>query len=197
LWGSSRLQRITKVLLLPPLGVYYILAADTFLVMVLAAVILGWMGDILLIKIQNPSFFKAGLISFLLGHLLYIPAMIFFAGTVSIRVLIVSLVVALPVGILLQRFIKPDASMRIPVIFYGIILELMSLSALQLMIARPEGWGILVFAGSLCFLISDSILGYFTFRNLSKHGSFFIMFSYLLAQGSIIIGLVNLGPVPG
>ncbi|MDR1107503.1 MAG: hypothetical protein LBL19_00545, partial [Spirochaetaceae bacterium] len=63
LWGSRRKQEITKVLLLPPLAAYYLAAADKFLVMVLLAVILGWIGDILLIKIQTPSFFKAGLMS--------------------------------------------------------------------------------------------------------------------------------------
>jgi uncharacterized membrane protein YhhN len=197
LWGSNRIQGITKVLLLPFLAMYYVFAAEIFLKAAFFAVILGWIGDILLIKIQNRTFFKAGLASFLLGHLLYIPAMFSFVNNVHIPVLIVSLVLAIPLGILLQRFIKPDKSMLIPVIVYGVIIELMSLSALQLMTARPEPWGILVFAGSLCFLISDSILGYFTFRNLSKHGSFFIMFSYLLAQGSIIIGLANLGPVSG
>jgi uncharacterized membrane protein YhhN len=197
LWGSPRIQRITKVLLLPPLAWYYAAAAETFLVMVHLAVILGWIGDILLIKIENAAFFKAGLASFLLGHLLYIPVMLSFAGTVRIPLFIVSIIVALPLGLLIQRLIKPNKSLRIPVILYGIIIELMSLSALQLMAARPEFWGLLVFIGSLCFLISDSILGYFTFRTISKHGSFFIMFFYMIAQGSIIIGLANLGPVSG
>ncbi|MDR2363216.1 MAG: lysoplasmalogenase [Spirochaetaceae bacterium] len=54
-----------------------------------------------------------------------------------------------------------------------------------------------MFIGSLCFLISDSILGYFTFRTSSKYGSFFIMFFYMIAQGSIVIGLANLGTVSG
>jgi uncharacterized membrane protein YhhN len=176
---------------------YYVFAAEIFLRTAFFAVILGWIGDILLIKIEKPAFFKAGLASFLVGHLLYIPAMVSFIHNVHIPVLVVSMIIALPLGILIQRFIKPDKSMVIPVIFYGIIIELMSLSALQLMTARPELWGILVFAGSLCFLISDSILGYFTFRTISKYGSFFIMFSYILAQGCIIIGLANLGPVSG
>lgn len=197
LWGSPRIQRITKVLLLPFLGWYYAASAETFLVLVLLAAILGWIGDVLLIKIQNEVFFKAGLISFLLGHLLYIPAMFFFAGTVRVPLLIISIIAAVPLGALIPRFIKPNKSLRIPVICYGIIIELMSLSALQLMAARPEFWGILVFMGSLCFLISDSILGYFTFRTLSKYGSFFIMFFYIIAQGSIVIGLANLGPVSG
>jgi uncharacterized membrane protein YhhN len=197
LWGSPRFQRITKVLLLPPLVWYYGAAAETFLAVVLAAVILGWIGDILLIKIENEAFFKAGLTSFLLGHLLYIPAMLSFAGTVRIPLLIISIIAAIPLGILIQRIVKPNKSLRIPVILYGIIIELMSLSALQLMAARPEFWGILVFVGSLCFMISDSMLGYFTFRTLSKYGSFFIMFFYMIAQGTIIIGLANLGPLSG
>ncbi|MFP3089519.1 lysoplasmalogenase [Treponema sp. TIM-1] len=197
LWGGGRMQGITKALLLPPLAWYYAGAAEKFLVIVLLAVILGWIGDILLLKIKNEAFFKAGLGSFLLGHLLYIPAMLFFAGTVQVPLLIISVIIALPLGILMQRLIKPNKSLRIPVLVYGIIIEMMSLSALQLMAARPGIWGILVFMGSLWFLISDSLLGYFTFRTISKYGSFFIMLFYMLAQGSIIIGLANLGPLSG
>lgn len=197
LWGGPRTQGITKALVLPPLVWYYAAAADHFLITALLAVILGWIGDMLLIKIEKEGFFKAGLASFLVGHLLYIPAMFFFTGMVRIPLLFISLIIAIPLGILIQRVIKPSKALRIPVLVYGIIIELMSLSALQLMAARPEVWGILVFAGSLCFLISDFVLGYFTFRTLSKYGSFFIMFFYILAQGSIIIGLANLGPLPG
>ncbi|MDR2759757.1 MAG: lysoplasmalogenase [Spirochaetaceae bacterium] len=197
LWGSPRAQGITKTLLLPLLAWYYIAAAEKFLVIVLLAVIFGWIGDVLLIKIQKEAFFKAGLASFLLGHLLYIPALFFFAGRAPGLVFVIGIIFAVPLGILIQRCIKPSKALRIPVIVYGIIIELMSLSALQLMTARPEAWGILVFIGSLCFLISDFILGYFTFRTISKYGSFFIMFFYILAQGGIIAGLANLGPLSG
>ncbi|MDR0590227.1 MAG: lysoplasmalogenase [Spirochaetaceae bacterium] len=197
LWGGPRIQGITKVLLLPPLALYYIVAAEQFSVIVLLAVIFGWIGDIFLIKIQKEAFFKAGLASFLLGHLLYIPAMLSFTGQGSIPARIIAIIVVIPLGVLIQRLIKPTRAMRIPVLIYGIIIVLMSLSALQLMIARREAWGVLVFFGSLCFLISDFILGYFTFRTISKHGSFFIMFFYMLAQGSIIVGLANLVPLSG
>ncbi|MDR2631492.1 MAG: lysoplasmalogenase [Spirochaetaceae bacterium] len=197
LWGGPRIQGITKALLLPPLAWYYLSAAENFLVIVLLAVILGWIGDILLIKIQEEAFFKAGLASFLLGHLLYIPAMFFFAGEVSAPVLIIALILTPLFGILILGLIKPNKAMRLPVFIYGIIIELMGLSAFQLMLARQDIWGLLVFIGGLCFLISDFILGYFTFRTISKKVSFCIMLFYMLAQGSIIIGLANLSPLSG
>jgi uncharacterized membrane protein YhhN len=66
----------------------------------------------------------------------------------------------------------------------------MSLSALQLLISRRDEWGLLIFAGSLCFLVSDTLLAYFTFRTKPKYGDFFVMLSYLAAQPGIIRGMM-------
>ncbi|MDR2110569.1 MAG: lysoplasmalogenase [Spirochaetaceae bacterium] len=189
--GKRRFRRISKVILMPLLTFYYAVQAERLLFPVILGAVFGWAGDILLIRISRLRYFRLGLASFLLGHLCYILSMLYLAGSFHLPGLVVSAIAALPLGILTLRWVKPNRDMRIPVILYGIILELMSLSALQLALARMDLWGNIVFGGSLLFLISDSILGYLSFRNTTRLGSFFVMATYIAAQSCVIIALTR------
>jgi uncharacterized membrane protein YhhN len=104
--------------------------------------------------------------------------------------LVISAALAVPVGFAVHALIKPEKAMNLPAICYEIIIILMSLSALQLLLSRRDGRGLLIFAGSLCFLISDTLLAYFTFRTKPKRGDFFVMLSYIAAQAGIIGGMM-------
>jgi uncharacterized membrane protein YhhN len=81
--------------------------------------------------------------------------------------------------------------MRIPTLIYGIIIEVLGLCALQFMLYRQDAVGIAVFAGSLFFVFSDSVLAYFTFRTTPGYGHILVMLSYIIAQGSIVIALAG------
>jgi uncharacterized membrane protein YhhN len=65
----------------------------------------------------------------------------------------------------------------------------MSICALELLIYRRDGPGIAIFAGSLCFLLSDSVLAYFAFRTMPRYGNFLVMVPYMAAQLAITLGL--------
>jgi uncharacterized membrane protein YhhN len=189
--GKRRFRRISKVCLMPLLILYYTVQAEGPLVLVVLGAALGWAGDILLIWISRLRYFRLGLLSFLLGHICYALAMARLAGSFHIPVLIASAIIALPLGIAGLGVIKPDKDMRVPAIFYGITIGLMSLSALQLMLARMDAAGAAAFGGSLFFLVSDSTLGYFTFRTTTRRASFFVMLTYIAAQGCIIAALAR------
>ncbi|MDR1419411.1 MAG: lysoplasmalogenase [Treponema sp.] len=189
---KRRLQAASKILLLPPLLAAYIAGAYTPLVTVIIAVAAGWAGDIFLINIKKPLFFRLGLASFLAGHICYIPSMLRFTENISLPVLAVSAVLFLAGGIVLYRLIKPAAAMRVPVIFYEIAIILMSLAALQLLVSGKNAPGALAFAGSLLFLVSDSFLARFLFNTKPAWGDLAVMTSYIAAQAAIVSGLAAL-----
>jgi uncharacterized membrane protein YhhN len=188
---KGKIQMVTKVCLMPLLLAIYVLGADKLLVPIVLALIFGWGGDVLLLKISDTRFFRLGLASFLIGHLCYIPSFIYAAGTLNVMALLISIAVAVPCGVAVHLIIRPEKSLRLPAVCYEIIIVLMSLSARQLLLSRRDGWGLLVAAGSLCFLISDTLLAYITFRTKPKYGGFFVMLSYIAAQSGIVWGMMG------
>jgi uncharacterized membrane protein YhhN len=186
---NNILQVVSKACLVPLILAVYLSGAEHIFVPVVMALVFGWMGDIFLVKIENLRSFRLGLASFLLGHICYIPSMLYLAGTLNRFVLIVSLVIVIPLGILLRSMVRPSREMNIPAIAYETIILLMAVSALQFFLARGVPSGALVFAGSLCFLASDSMLAFFTFRAKPRFGDFPVMFTYLAAQLCIVLGL--------
>jgi uncharacterized membrane protein YhhN len=189
-FGKKIPGNITKIFLLPLLAGVYVFGVRNIFVPALLALVFGWGGDVFLLKISDIKFFRLGLASFLAGHLCYIISFISFTNTLNSTALIVSIIAAIPSTFIVHSIIKPKKEMNLPVIFYEIIIMLMSLAALQLMLSRRDGYGLLVFAGSLSFLLSDMLLAYSTFRTGPKHSSFFVMLSYIAAQSAIVLGLL-------
>ena len=182
-------QAIGKACLVPLVLAVYLSGVKSLYIPVIFALAFGWLGDVFLLKINNTLFFRMGLTCFLLGHVCYIPSMLHFSGGLHLFVLILSLVAATPMGVLLYVLVRPGREMKLLVIIYEAVILLMSVSALQLFIAQGTPFGALVFAGSLCFLASDSMLAFFTFRAKPRHGDFFVMLTYIAAQFCIAMGL--------
>jgi uncharacterized membrane protein YhhN len=186
---KDRLHGISKICLLPFLLGLYIFTARTFQVPVVFALIFGWAGDCFLIAIHRKGLFLLGLAGFLLGHLCYILALHSLTAPLDRPSLIIAAIAALALGIAVCVFIKPGRALLIPVIVYGIVIEVMNIYALQLLLYRRDGPGIAVFAGSLCFLLSDTILAFCTFRTMPRYGNFLVMVPYTAAQLAITLGL--------
>ena len=192
-------RRISKTLLMPLLLAAY-LAGGGNKFLPIPALILGWIGDVLLIKIQKKTFFMLGLASFLLGHIFYIATFIhiqdFFgpggADRINIPAILIFTPPAIVLGMVVFRLIKPTKEMRFPVILYMAVLELMSLFGFQVFLSNSSIAGLLILSGCICFMVSDTILAYYTFRKLKISGSVLLMSYYILAQTEIIIGLLLL-----
>jgi len=182
------LQAALKCCLIPLIFMIYIFGADYILWPIVLALFFGWAGDIFLLKISNLRFFRLGLASFLLGHICYITAMSAFARPFNVTVLVISAAAAVCLGVLLFKIMRPTAEMKFPVIAYEMILLSTAIFALQLFLAQNSSFGALVFAGSICFLVSDSTLAYDTFRKGPKYGFFIVMLTYIAAQLLIILG---------
>jgi uncharacterized membrane protein YhhN len=119
---------------------------------VLGALALGWLGDVLLLSEGVSRAFRAGLASFLLGHLA-------FAAAFALRGLdaawlagggLAVLALALPVLLWLRPHV-PDP-MRVPVAAYVTVISLMVASAAGSFGAGAPG---LVLLGAVLFFFSD------------------------------------------
>jgi uncharacterized membrane protein YhhN len=94
------------------------------------------------------------------------------------------------IAVLLRVIIRPNREMRLPIIIYIIVIEVMGFWAFELFACSPETGEALIFAGSLYFMISDALLGHYTFKKLTRMGAVLIMLFYVVAQAGIITGLV-------
>jgi len=187
---KESLRKITKSCLMPALLVFYFLGAGRILFPVIAALIFSWAGDIFLINKDKQIFFKLGLAAFLVSHIFYIIAFLVLAGSVNILALIISAVIAVPMGLAILKLLNASQPMKIPVTAYAIVIILMSMAALQLMLAQPGIAGIIIFSASIVYLFSDTFMAYLLFHGKPKYFNFITMLPYIIAQGGIIAGLV-------
>ena len=187
-------QFILKGCLMPLVLAVYISGGNTVLLPVVLALVFGWIGDVMLVRITSITWFRLGLASFLIGHICYCIAMSGFILPLHIPVLVISLIVAAGFCVAAYKVIKPGKQMRIPVIAYEIIIMVMAVFACQLFLAQLDAgkvmFGVLVFAGSVCFVISDTLLALKTFRKVKIY--FVVMLFYIAAQFLITLGFCSI-----
>ena len=163
----------------------------------LIALILSWIGDIILLFADKGElYFIGGLIAFLLSHIFYIllfnkqlkiylkkSRTIYWIGITSIiTYLLVMMVVLMPyLGDLL-----------LPVFVYAMTISIMLLFALKGFLNWQKPANIYIFIGAIIFVASDSVLAFDKFYAAIPYSSFFIMSTYLAAQYLIVIGILKL-----
>ncbi len=184
-------KRRLKPFLMPLLTVFYVSSADEISLLVTAGLLLGGLGDTLLIHKQNKKALLGGTAAFLAGHLCYvlrflhdcrwgifpewiIPVLIGYAGYAAIFA---------------PRLLKHvNKRLKLPVIAYMIGLLAMSILAFLRLSTREDPGRVLVWLGSLCFVVSDTILSFSIFAKGSHRG---VMETYLAAQALIAIGFLH------
>lgn len=121
-------------------------------VAVLAALVLSWLGDVLLIPKGASRIFLAGLVSFLLGHVGFVVA--FWMRAPAIPWVAGALVVLIPVGLGVLRWLQPHLpeKMRSPVIAYVVVISLMLATAVG---AAASTERVAIAVGAFCFYLSD------------------------------------------
>lgn len=182
----------TKPLLMPVLAVYYLLAAPAVNWLILLGVVFGFLGDTFLLKGDEDKFFLLGLVSFLLGHVMYIVAFALSADFSRLAwywyLPAAGLVVA---ALLVFRHIKDDlGDMQVPVLVYMGVILLMSFMALARASLHAGLTLWLVVAGSLLFIASDSMLAIRSFRGPFRGADLAVMATYLAAQFLIVQGFL-------
>ncbi len=119
---------------------------------ILLGLVLSFFGDVLLIPKGRPAAFKAGLLSFLLGHVAYVVAFAQLDGNLAVAV--GAGIACVAVGSLVMRWLNPHlgGDMRVPVVAYVIVISSMLVLATSVSVAGPRPD---IFAGAFLFYLSD------------------------------------------
>lgn len=194
------LQYIVGPLIMPWVAVYFLVNAKkrTFRAMVLTAFFFSWVGDILLLLSaahDNDSFFFAGIGSFSLSLVIYIFIYIFstendIKGLLLRNPLWIIPLAAYCLFLVLLLYPGLEGFSGYLILAYVVILTSMSIAALN---RRDRVYFIsfrLVFAGSLFFLISGSLMAVHLFHTEIPYAGFMITLTYLAAQYFIVRGLI-------
>jgi uncharacterized membrane protein YhhN len=163
---------------------------------VIIAFFFSWLGDnFLMFSGKNELFFFAGVGAFFMAQLSYIFIYTSYGqagvkGFVQKNPWISVFFLAYVAGILVLLFPGMDGMMKPIIAVYALSLMLMSLMALNRSGRVAENSYKLVFAGSLLFLLSDSMIAFNKFHSAIPMAGFLIMLSYIAAQYLIMRGLI-------
>jgi alkenylglycerophosphocholine/alkenylglycerophosphoethanolamine hydrolase len=151
-------------------------------------------GDVLLML--PPGFFIGGLLSFLIGHVMYVLGFMhgfIFQGWIVLFPLILLAMIDCLIYLRLRRALlarEKGRWLRFPVLIYLVVISLMFLSALLTLQRsdwpRPAAW--LAAAGALLFLISDTVLANNRFVSPIRGGRVIVIITYHLGQIALIAG---------
>ncbi|MBU3146596.1 lysoplasmalogenase [Clostridium sp. CF012] len=182
----------TKPLLMPLLAIYYILSVAEVNKFIVIALVFGFMGDVFLMWPDRKNNFILGLGSFLLGHfcyvLLFLQRISFVKDVPAWFYLIIIIYVSVAISVM-KNLTVYLGDMKVPTYIYMAVILLMSFSSLaRIWVMDLRIAFLLPFIGSLLFLSSDTMLGFYTFKGKFKNGDIYIMLTYVLAQVLIVGG---------
>jgi len=151
-----------KLMVKTPLSLLFILTASlqsqpipSYFTYMLIGFILCLGGDVLLIFPQRKAFLL-GLVSFLLGHVLYVVAFFNISQISSPAWIVTLIIVCVSIGVFF--WLKPHlGSMMVPVILYIVVITSMVIGAGSVLFdstLSPTGTKV-VFIGALLFYLSD------------------------------------------
>lgn len=185
------LRHLSKTLLVPLLLLGYACTAATADPWVLAALLLGWAGDIFLIWPGHTRLSTAGISAFGLGHVCYIFAMLspLHGGVPSLLWLCILAPLALAAALYTLSLRVMDRALRVPGALYYLLLAALCAAAALSLAAGAAGGGWLL-AGAALFLLSDTLLvrQFSTVGDPAPRYDFAVMLTYILAQGFLALG---------
>ncbi len=193
---KPRWEWATKPLLIPLLYLFVGSVSGVWLSPLTAALGLGWLGDILLLK-RSRTGFAAGVAAFLAGHGVYLvlllaavcggggsvmPAVLGGPGAVFLGCFLL--------GLVYYSFLAPQAEGLQPLILvYALMITAMAGAAVTAYL-----WGdgsVLLPLGALLFVLSDGILGYHALVQRSPRLLPAVMVLYETGQLCLALGLAQ------
>lgn len=203
-FGMHTPRKLTKPLLLTSLAVYYACAAKPVDYAVLAALICGLAGDILLIWEKTDKFFIPGALSFTLGHGLY--ALSIFRrtpGTTQSHLITAAVFIAAYIAVVaymsfrLEKHVDDKKFRVLMPVYLGIVAAVNVFAWVNLVARINSGEGqfyaALITLGSILFLTSDTILARCMFVRDVERPNFPVMITYIPAQALLCFGFIGLG----
>ena len=189
-----KLRSVTKVLLMPLLCALYCVVAPDVRLFVVAALVFGWIGDVFLLFKNGKILMLLGVCAFAIGHIFYIGAML--SAHPSLHVLmLIPLALCVIWMTFVYRKLLPYApkSLKKPGLLYALLLSGTCLSALYVLLVTGKAAYLVAFVGGLFFMLSDTLLTGQEYRKELKHGNFYVMLTYIIAQTLLVLGLAQTG----
>ena len=192
------LKSIFKPLIMVWVAVYFVVnLTDRYHPVVIPALLaffFSWIGDIALL-FSGSHFFLSGLSSFLVSHLFYI---LLFQKTEDnrngslLRKRPFWIVPFVLYGAFLLWVILPlvGVSLKVAILLYTITILTMAATALNRKGRVPWNSYVLVLAGALLFVTSDSLIAINRFAFKIPWSGFWVMSTYMAAQLLIMFGLL-------
>jgi uncharacterized membrane protein YhhN len=176
------------------IGHYYFQSTNRSFIFILA-LLFCWAGDVLLL-FHGELFFIAGLISFLIGHVLYIVCYRQFQnadkanellGPQKVRFSLPFILAGTGLVVILYPVL---GDLKIPVMIYALVLTLMVLNALFRYGRTSMKSFSLIFLGAILFMASDSMLAINKFLHPFSTSGVMVMLTYCAAQFLIVEGVL-------
>ncbi|MCX8094569.1 MAG: lysoplasmalogenase [Caldisericia bacterium] len=184
----------SKTLLMPILLLYYIFSAKNINFLLIFALILSFFGDTFLLFETKKTYFKFGLFSFLLSHIFYLLTFLISLNFLKEGVpfyIFIFIVPYLIYGFTFYKKLFPEIEdVKKEILIYIIVISLMSFFTIPRFYLFSLKNSLLIFIGSILFIISDSLLSLQIFKGKVKKNSILIMLTYGLAQFLIISGFI-------
>ena len=155
---------------------------------------MSWAGDVFLML--DPDFFVFGLASFLVAQVFYI---LVYSHAVTVNGIKTSFrletVFILSLLLIYGTYLVGRIQIQLGNLFVPVIIYALSLLVMVFMAYLRKGRTgrisfLLVYAGALTFLASDSMLAISRFESPFAYDRYWIMLTYILAQFLIVNGLV-------
>ena len=191
-WWAVSTDRRSIEYLLKPLTMVVLIAAvlameptsDDARLFIVAGLACSLVGDVFLML--DEKFFIGGLVSFLVGHVMYVIGLLQFdiePPLLMVGVLLVLIAAAVVGSKVVAGARKFDDRLMVPVAVYMSVISLMVVSAFGTAIP-------VAIAGAVLFYASDGVLGYNRFVQAIPHGRLLIMTTYHLGQIGLALALV-------
>lgn len=193
---NKKLRSITKVFILPLLILIYITSVNPIKPVFITALIFSWLGDLFLI-LKGHLFFSLGGISFCLAHIFFMITYYPYINIKGLYIAIICVAALIYISVVFIYFRKLKKYipkyLLIPMITYLIANASMNCFALAIFISKPNIITSIIYIGALLFFISDCNLFYVRFKvEEKKQNHFVVMFSYIIAELLIVIGIINI-----
>jgi uncharacterized membrane protein YhhN len=195
---NIQLEYMVKPLIMIWMAAYFMIfkKKKIFVVSVLLAFFFSWLGDnFLMFSGKNELFFFAGVGGFFCAQITYIYTFSRYSekggkGYLQKNPLLALVFLAYLGGILFMLFPGLEGMMKPIIIVYALSLIGMSMMALNRMGRVGRRSYLLVFVGSILFLLSDSMIALDKFYSEFWLAGFWIMITYIAAQYLIMRGLI-------
>jgi uncharacterized membrane protein YhhN len=195
---NINLEYYVKPLIMIWMAIYFLIfrKKEEFTLPVLAAFFFSWIGDnFLMFSGKDEIFFFAGVGGFFFAQLSYIYVFTKYSeqggrGFLQRNLIFGFLFIAYALGIFWLLYPSLEGIMKLIILIYALSLMGMSMMALNRHTRVNHSSFLLVFIGSVLFVISDTMLALDKFYLEFWLAGFWIMFIYIAAQYLIMRGLI-------